>query len=362
LPIETTNVDPAPIGWVIDDPVIRFRILGSERVFDLATGNHWVLGSSPESSLRLDDPSGRVSRRHAEVLREGESWRMVDLGSTNGLRVNSERHRSIHLAPADEIVLGGVTLIAESHRSMELHELLRRWLGWSTSRLGMVDRALREVRAMANLRTALILRGVGELVGVARRLHRVTLGDRPFIPFDWNEYDEQGLHRAINGTLYIDARGPRHKLGAAPINFRALDLRVRLVGCIDSPRSVADLAAMLYRIAILSIPSVTERRDEIERLLVAYGSDAVTELGASWHGFQPSDPDRVFDSGIATLDELEAFARRLVALRNWGVTDGAKRLGITHAAMLRWARRWKISVFRPSRKMRRPSRELRGSE
>lgn len=34
---------------------------------------------------------------------------------------------------------------------------------------------------MANLQTALILGGAGGLVGVARRLHRITLGDRPFV-------------------------------------------------------------------------------------------------------------------------------------------------------------------------------------
>jgi pSer/pThr/pTyr-binding forkhead associated (FHA) protein len=57
-------------------------------------------------------PSGRVSRRHAVALREGDVWRMADLGSTNGLLVNSKRRRSIQLTPGDEIELGGVTLIA----------------------------------------------------------------------------------------------------------------------------------------------------------------------------------------------------------------------------------------------------------
>jgi hypothetical protein len=177
----TTIADPAAIGWAINDPVSRFRVHGSERVFDLATSERWVLGSSSGCSLHLDDPSGRVSRRHAVAAREGEIWTMADLGSTNGLRVNGEERRSFQLTPGDEIELGGITLIAESERSMELHDLLRRWLGWSTSRLGEIDRALREIREMANLRAALILHGAGPLADVARRLHRVTLGDRPFV-------------------------------------------------------------------------------------------------------------------------------------------------------------------------------------
>jgi len=107
---------------------------------------------------------------------------------------------------------------------------------------------------------------------------------------------------------------------------------------------VAELAAVLSRIATLSIPSVTERQDEVDRLLEAYGLDAATKLGATWLGLLPDAPERVLDRGIATLDELEAFALRLVAFRNWGVTEGAKRLGITPGAMSRWARRWKIQT------------------
>ena len=42
------------------------------------------------------------------------------------------------------------------------------------------------------------------------------------------------------------------------------------------------------------------------------------------------------------LAEIETGTRRLVALRNWGVTGGAERLGITHGALSRWAKRRKI--------------------
>ena len=50
----------------------------------------------------------------------------------------------------------------------------------------------------------------GGLVGVARRLHRLTLGDRPFIPLGRNEH---AFDRARNGTLYIDAREPLDSAG-----------------------------------------------------------------------------------------------------------------------------------------------------
>jgi len=119
------------------------------------------------------------------------------------------------------------------------------------------------------------LSGAGGLVGVARRLHRVTLGKRPFIHF-----------------------------------------RVHLVASIDSTKPVADLAAMLSRIAMLTIPPVSERSDEVAHLLEAYAMDVAVELGTDWLGLMRGDPERMLDSGAATHDELEAFARRFVALRN----------------------------------------------
>ena len=340
--MNTTTPDPAATGWAINDPVIRFRVHGTERVFDLATSDRWVLGSSPECSLHLHDPSGRVSRRHASAWREGESWTMADLSSTNGLRVNGEERRSFQLAPGDEIGLGGITLIAESRRLMELHDLLRRWLGWSASSLVEADRALSKVREMAHLRAALVLQGAVPLAGVARRLHRVTLGDRPFVFLGPNERGEQALDRAANGMLCVDTRSLPRDIWALVANLRTPDARVRMVACADSAESVAGLATMISRIITLSIPLLTEREEEIARLLEAYGWDAVEELGASCLGFWPGDPELVRASGIANLDEIEAVARRLVALRNWGVTGGAERLGITHGALSRWARRRSI--------------------
>jgi Inner membrane component of T3SS, cytoplasmic domain len=341
--MDTTKVDPGAIGWAINDPVIRFRVVGSERVFDLTTADRWVLGSSPECSLHLDDPSGRVSRQHAAAVREGERWMLQDLDSTNGIRVNGEGRLSFQLVPGDEIAVGGITLLAESHRSIELHALLQRWLGWSMCCLGNVDRALCAVREMANLRAALFLNGAGPLVGVARRLHRVTLGDRPFVSLGWSECGEQELDRARNGTLCLDARELPRDMHAVLANLGAPDLRVRLVACADSAEPVVELA-VISRIATISIPPLTERADELERLLEAYGWDAVEELGATCPGFQPGDLEWLRDSEIMTLDEIEDAARRLVALRNCGVTKGAKRLGITHGALSRWAHRRKIST------------------
>jgi hypothetical protein len=68
------------------------------------TGNRIVIGRSRDADLPLDDPN--VSRRHAELRREGGTWVIADLGSTNGVKVNGHRVGESALAPGDEITLG----------------------------------------------------------------------------------------------------------------------------------------------------------------------------------------------------------------------------------------------------------------
>jgi Protein of unknown function (DUF3662)/FHA domain len=64
-----------------------------------------VLGRSREADCVLRDPN--VSRRHAE-LRRGPTgdWQIVDLGSTNGVKVNGRQVESSRLSPGDEVTLG----------------------------------------------------------------------------------------------------------------------------------------------------------------------------------------------------------------------------------------------------------------
>ena len=63
-----------------------------------------VLGRSRESDCVFRDPN--ISRRHAE-LRRGPTgdWQVVDLGSTNGVKVNGRRVEA-RLSPGDEVTLG----------------------------------------------------------------------------------------------------------------------------------------------------------------------------------------------------------------------------------------------------------------
>ena len=65
-----------------------------------------LVGRAPECGLRLDHPS--VSRRHAELRREGEGWRLTDLGSKNGSFLNGERVSNSLLATLAWLRFGDV--------------------------------------------------------------------------------------------------------------------------------------------------------------------------------------------------------------------------------------------------------------
>ena len=64
-----------------------------------------VLGRSRSSDCVFSDPN--VSREHAE-LRRGSTgdWQIIDLGSTNGIKVNDRRVDRSRLSPGDEVKLG----------------------------------------------------------------------------------------------------------------------------------------------------------------------------------------------------------------------------------------------------------------
>jgi Protein of unknown function (DUF3662)/FHA domain len=69
-----------------------------------------AIGRSRECDCVLSDPN--VSRRHAE-LRRGSTgdWQIVDLGSTNGVKVNDRPVDRSRLSPGDEVTLGTTRFI-----------------------------------------------------------------------------------------------------------------------------------------------------------------------------------------------------------------------------------------------------------
>ncbi|MDH6140436.1 MULTISPECIES: DUF1707 and FHA domain-containing protein [Kitasatospora] len=64
-----------------------------------------TIGRTPGSGLRLQDSS--VSRRHAELRREGDGWVLYDLGSANGTHVNGRRIAgAVRVRAGDQVRFG----------------------------------------------------------------------------------------------------------------------------------------------------------------------------------------------------------------------------------------------------------------
>jgi pSer/pThr/pTyr-binding forkhead associated (FHA) protein len=69
-----------------------------------AIGDRALIGRSPECDVFLDDVT--VSRRHAELTRDGKVFTIRDLGSLNGTFVNRRRIESSVLEDDDEVQIG----------------------------------------------------------------------------------------------------------------------------------------------------------------------------------------------------------------------------------------------------------------
>ncbi len=77
-------------------------------------GTHSVLGRSRSCDIAIQDPN--ISRRHAELTKQGEHWFIADLESTNGVQINDRKVSSSRLAPGDNLILGTTHIVFEVER------------------------------------------------------------------------------------------------------------------------------------------------------------------------------------------------------------------------------------------------------
>jgi pSer/pThr/pTyr-binding forkhead associated (FHA) protein len=85
--------------------VVSTDLAGREVALDRAS---LVIGRTEENDIVLGHRS--ISRHHAKIVRDGDSYTIVDLQSANGVRVNGEDYERIELHAGDIIELGHVKL------------------------------------------------------------------------------------------------------------------------------------------------------------------------------------------------------------------------------------------------------------
>ena len=124
----------------------RFIIVGRHPI---------IVGRGPDIDIPIWDRS--VSRRHAEIDWREQTWRLRDLESTNGTKVNGARldeFATSHLSPGDEIEVGSharmtvrslLPAIDPAGIARELHRMLA-WTIQTTGTSGRRDRVSESIR------------------------------------------------------------------------------------------------------------------------------------------------------------------------------------------------------------------------
>jgi len=104
-PDDLRDDDPEALDVSIEGTALVVRAGGGIAGETFApVGPRTLIGRSPECDVFLDDVT--VSRRHAELLHEGETYTIRDLGSLNGTFVNRQRVESAELHDDDEVQVG----------------------------------------------------------------------------------------------------------------------------------------------------------------------------------------------------------------------------------------------------------------
>ena len=248
-----------------------------------------TIGREPgEKRIALDD--AEVSRRHAEVISEGDGWRIRDLGSRNGTFVDGERRDEAPLSDGTVVRIGRNLLVALD-------------LGWQgNAELLPDDGYLRgpslamqlvrgEISVLAKSGIPVVIMGetgVGKEIA-AERIHALSGRRGPFTPVNCSAIPSElaesqlfghqagaftgatqkrdGLFAAANGgTLFLDEIGEM-PLSVQPKLLRALARGEFLpVGATDVHRADVRVIAATNRELDAAVSEGAFRADLLARL------------------------------------------------------------------------------------------------
>jgi pSer/pThr/pTyr-binding forkhead associated (FHA) protein len=90
--------------------LVLFRSDGQRRSFSVAR-DLTVIGRREDCDLRI--PIGDISRKHCRLVKEADTIRLEDLGSSNGTYVNGNRVQEAILRPGDWIGVGPVQFVVQ---------------------------------------------------------------------------------------------------------------------------------------------------------------------------------------------------------------------------------------------------------
>jgi Nif-specific regulatory protein len=120
--------------------------------FALPEGTH-VIGREPDCQIWLDETA--VSRRHCEIVRDGNGCTLRDLGSRNRIFVNGAVVREAEIGPGDEISVGASKFLLAVSEGAELKPEESLYLSAATQDLPPDPRTASDLRALLRVSTML---------------------------------------------------------------------------------------------------------------------------------------------------------------------------------------------------------------
>src|SRR6476469_6916941 len=85
---------------------LRLKSPDGTQSFDLREGVPLIVGRAPTCDLPVFDPT--ISRRHAELVADGDTLSLKDLGSSNGTFLNGAKVGEATVAIDDLVAFGKV--------------------------------------------------------------------------------------------------------------------------------------------------------------------------------------------------------------------------------------------------------------
>ena len=180
-----------------------------------------IIGRAPECELRVDI-DGPASRYHAEIYKDGETWRVKDLGSLNGTLVNKQRVKDAVLNPGDRIIIGesifefettGTTAPAPCDEITPEHEAIRNLIDQMSIKTKLIEAEISKAiigqkEIVRELLTALISNGhvlmIG-LPGLAKTLMISTVAKVLDLKFRRIQFTPDLMPSDITGTDILES-------------------------------------------------------------------------------------------------------------------------------------------------------------
>jgi hypothetical protein len=354
MPTTARLDDGARQSWILGEPVDGVRIRGTHLDYALPPSPDDVIevgsGVSSRFAIRIDSP--HVSRLHCTIERRNGRWIVVDGKNKNGIFVGDERRTLIELVPGLSFRVGPVPLVAYSTAGQRARGMLERYFGGTDAHALGVEAVL----ASANEARHIIVQqppGGGGLA-IARAIHAAS--PRASWPIHTERLGETRREQlaALNATAYGTLATRSDQL---PSNrdelmktLAAWSYHVRFVLIAPRDQRVGGLVGdeLLTAATLVMVPTIAERRGELDALVGRLRQDVGLRLGAPDVALNEKQWAYVrAHAWPENLEELERFVERVLALRvhKGNLRASAKALGLSPSAMIQWGKAHRIKAL-----------------